>query len=139
MSLLGVKGLKLIHSGFMFNTLILTLTPKKLHNLQNRLGTCKTRTETMTRVHLELININRVAQNKNLTYSGVGFSVISLTITKLMLEIRLESMQQTEFRLKCFIITGSRWKMSPIVSPKKQLRSCHATCGNSKLNSSSWT
>ena len=35
-----------------------------------------------------------------------------------MLEIRLESMQQTELRLKCLIIIG-RSKVSPIVSPKK--------------------
>ena len=49
------------------------------------------------------ININRVAQNKNLTYFAVGFSVISLTISELMLEIRLKSTRQTEFRLKCFI------------------------------------
>ena len=29
-------------------------------------------------------------------------------ISELMLEIHLESMQQTELRLKCFIITGGR-------------------------------
>ena len=78
------------------------------------------------------ININRVAQNKNLTYFAVGFSVISLTIRELMLEIHLESMQQTELRLKCVIITGGRSKVSPIVSPNKQLRSCHATRANFK-------
>ena len=55
-------------------------------------------------------------------------------ISELMLEIHLESMQQTELRLKCFIITGDRSKVSPIVSPKKQLRSCHATRANSKLH-----
>ena len=71
--------------------------------------------------------INRVAQNKNLTYFAFGFSVISLTISELMLEIHLESVQQTELRPKCFIITGGR-------SPKKQLRSCHPTRANSKLN-----
>ena len=69
------------------------------------------------------ININRVAQNKNLTYFTVGFSVISLTINKPILEIHLESMQH---RLKCLIITG-RSKVTPIVLPKKQLRSCHTT------------
>ena len=63
------------------------------------------------------ININRIAQNKNLTYFAIGFSVISLTISKPMLEIRLESMQQTELRLKCLIITG-RSKVSPIVRVK---------------------
>ena len=47
------------------------------------------------------ININRVAQNKNLTYFAAGFSVISLTQNKPMLEIHLESMQQTELWLKC--------------------------------------
>ena len=64
------------------------------------------------------ININRIAQNKNLTYFAVGFSVLSLTISKPLLEIRLESMQQTELRLKCLIIIG-RWKVSLIVSPEK--------------------
>ena len=63
--------------------------------------------------------INRVAQNKNLTYFAFGFSVISLTISELMLEIYLESMQQTELRPKCFIITGGRSKVSSIVSSKK--------------------
>ena len=73
------------------------------------------------------ININRVARNKNLTYFAFGFSVISLTISELMLEIHLESMQQTELHLKCFIITGGRLKVSPIVSRKIQLRSDHVT------------
>ena len=108
------------------------LTPKKLHNLQNRQVTCKTRTAPG-------INVSRVVQSKNVTYFIIGFSVISLTISKLMLQICLESMQQTELRLECFIITGRRSKVSPIVSPKKQLRSCHVTRRNSKLNSSSWT
>ena len=72
--------------------------------------------ETVTRARPET-NINRIAQNKNLTYFAVGFSVISLTISKPMLEIRLQSMQQTELRLKCLIIIG-RSKVSPIVSPK---------------------
>ena len=80
--------------------LFLTLTLKKWRNLQNRQVTCKTRTETMMMCALG-ININRVAQNKNLTYFAIGFSVISLTINKPMLEIPLESMQQTEIRLKC--------------------------------------
>ena len=48
-------------------------------------------------------------------------------ISELLLEIHLESMQQTGLRLKCFIITRGRTKVSPIVSRKKQLRSCHAT------------
>ena len=109
-----------------------TNSEEKLHNLQNRQVTCKTITDDDTRV--PRININRVAQNKNLTYFAFGFSVISLTISEPMLEIHLESMQQTELRLKCFIITGGRSKKSPIVSPKKQLRSCHATRTNSKLN-----
>ena len=69
-----------------------------------------------------------------LTYFAFGFSVISLTISELMLEIHLESMQQTELRLKWFTITGGRSKVSPIVSRKKQLKSCHATRANSKLN-----
>ena len=60
------------------------------------------------------ININRVAQNKNLTYFAFGFSVTSLTISELMLEIHLESMQQTELQLKFFIITGGRSKVSSI-------------------------
>ena len=77
------------------------------------------------------ININRVTQNKNLTYFAVGFSVISLTISELIRESHLDSMQQTELRLKCFIITGGRSKV-PIVSPNKQLTSCHATRVNSK-------
>ena len=63
--------------------------------------------------------INRVAQNKNLKYFAFGVSVISLTISELMLEIHLESMQQTELRLNCFIINGGRSKVSPIVSRKK--------------------
>ena len=75
------------------------------------------------------ININMVAQNKNLTYFAFGVSVISLTISELTLEIHLESMQQTELRLNCFIITGGRSKVSPIVSRKKaaQIMSCN-TC-----------
>ena len=77
----------------MFNTLNLTLTPKKLHNLQKR----------------------------------------QVTISQLMLEIRLESMQETELRLHCFIITGGLLKVRLVVSPQKQLRSCHATRGNSDL------
>ena len=88
-----------------------------------------------------IININRIAQNKNLTYFAIGFSVISLTISKPMLEIRLESMQQTELRLKYLIIIG-RSKVSPhrrLSHLKKQLRSCHATSGNSILHSPSWT
>ena len=72
------------------------------------------------------ININRVAQNKNLTYFAVGFSVISLMISELMLEICLKSMRQTEFWLKC-CITGGRWKVSPIVSPKLKNSSDHVT------------
>ena len=42
------------------------------------------------------ININRIAQNKYLTYFAIGSSVISLTINKPMLEIHLESVQQTK-------------------------------------------
>ena len=46
-----------------------------------------------------------------------------------MLEIHLESMEQTELRLNCFIITGGRSKVSPIVSRKKQLSiMSHNTC-----------
>ena len=116
----------------MFNTLIITLTPKKSCII------CKTdKLRAKNRdddTCAPGININRVAQNKNLTYFAFGFSVISLTISELLLEIHLESMQQTELRQKCFIITGGRSKVSPIVSPKKQLWSCHATRANSKLN-----
>ena len=104
---------------FMFNTLIITLTPKKSCII------CKTdKLRAKNRdddTCAPGININRVAQNKNLTYFAFGFSVISLTISELLLEIHLESMQQTELRQKCFIITGGRSKVSPIVSPKKQL------------------
>ena len=107
----------------MFNTLILTLTPKKSCII------CKQKSYVQDQSRdndtcAPGININRVAQNKNLTYFAVGFFVISLTISELMLEIHLKSMQPTELRLKCFIITGGRSKVSPIVSPNKQLRSC---------------
>ena len=57
-----------------------TLNLKKLHNLMQ---------------HSQVMSINRVARNQNFTYFAVGFSVISLTKDKLMLEIRLESMQKT--------------------------------------------
>ena len=54
--------------------------------------------------------------------------MISLTITKPLIEVRLETMQQTEVRLK-FVIIIDRSKVLPIVSPKKQLRPCHAIRG----------
>ena len=102
----------------MLNTLILTrLTQKKLHNLQNRQVYVQENNRDDDTC-APGININRIAQNKNLTYFAVGFSVISLTISKPLLEIRLESMQQTELRLKCLIIIG-RSKVSPIISPEK--------------------
>ena len=102
----------------MLNTLILTrLTQKKLHNLQNRQVYVQENNRDDDTC-APGINISRIAQNKNLTYFAVGFSVISLTISKPLLEIRLESMQQTELRLKCLIIIG-RSKVSPIVSPEK--------------------
>ena len=50
------------------------------------------------------MSINRVARNQNFTYFAVGFSVISLTIDKLILEIRLDSMQKTQLRLTWSII-----------------------------------
>ena len=102
----------------MLNTLFLTLTPKKLHNLQNRQVTCKTRNKTMTRAHLELILTgSHKTKIHCITYFTIGFSVISPTINKPMLEIHLKSMKQTELRLKCLIIIGTS-KLSQIVSPK---------------------
>ena len=58
---------------FMFNMLILTLTPKKLHNLKKQTSYVQNKNrDDDTCAHG--ININRVAQNKNLTYFAVGFS-----------------------------------------------------------------
>ena len=94
----------------MLNTLFLTLTLKKLYSLQNRQLTCKTRTETMT--YAPGINSNRVAQNTNLTYFAVGFSVMSLMINKPMLEILLESMQQNELQLECL----SHWQFESVAA-----------------------
>lgn len=85
---------------------------KKLHNLQN--------SQFMSNLddHICMPGINQ--------YFAVGFSVISLVINKLMLEIRMESMRQTQLPLKCEIIIG-RLKVSMIVSPKKatQITSCN--------------
>ena len=64
--------------------------------------------------------INRLAGNQNFSYFAVGFSVISLTINIPMLEIRLESIQPTQFRQKWY-----HWALQSD-SPKKQCRKCHA-------------
>ena len=45
-------------------------------------------------------NAENVAQNQNFKHFAARFSVISLTRNELKLEIRLESMQQTQNRLK---------------------------------------
>ena len=89
-----------------------------------------------------IININRVEQNKNLTYFTVAFSVISLTINKLILEICLESMQQTELQLKGLILLSlADRKCSQFSHPKNSSDHVtqHVGIQTQELNSLCWT